>query len=172
MLNVLIVEDDAKTAREIAAALADHGARTTHAATGIEAIQRARTTAFDAIILDRMLPGGLEGLEVLAMLRGTGVITPVLILSALSAVNDRVRGLRAGGNDYLTKPFDFLELTARIDALTRRPVDLQRQSTELTVGDLNLDLISRSVRRGGQPIELLPREFTLCGISCTNRARS
>ena len=161
MLNILIVEDDAKTAREIAAALADHGARTMHAATGIEAIQRARATAFDAIILDRMLAGGLNGLEVLAMLRGTGVETPVLILSALSAVTDRVRGLRAGGNDYLTKPFDFLELTARIDALTRRPVEGQRQSTELTVGDLNLDLINRSVRRGGVLIELLPREFTL-----------
>lgn len=160
-LSVLIVEDDAKTAREIAAALADHGARTAHAATGVEAIQRARATAFDAIILDRMLPGGLEGLDVLAALRGTGVTTPVLILSALSEVTDRVRGLRAGGNDYLTKPFDFLELTARIDALTRKPADGAHQVVELVVGDLHLDLLTRSVRRGGVPIELLPREFQL-----------
>ncbi len=146
MLDILIVEDDPKTAREIAAALADHGARTAHAATGVEAIQRARAGTFDAIILDRMLPGGLEGLDVLAALRGAGVATPVLILSALSAVTDRVRGLRAGGNDYLTKPFDFLELTARVDALTRRPADVSQQIVELVVGDLHLDLIGRTAR--------------------------
>lgn len=161
MLNVLVVEDDPKTAREIAAALVDHGARATMAGTGMEAIQRARGTAYDVIILDRMLPGGLEGLDVLAMLRGSGVTTPVLILSALSAVTDRVRGLRAGGNDYLTKPFDFLELTARVDALTRTAGDVPHQPTELIVGDLHLDLINRSARRGGEAIDLLPREFLL-----------
>ena len=108
MTEILIVEDDARTSREIAAALVDHGLRTAHAATGIEALQKARANNYDAIILDRMLPGGLEGLEVLAALRGNGVTTPVLILSALSAVTHRVRWLRAGGDDYLTKPHDFL----------------------------------------------------------------
>jgi two-component system OmpR family response regulator len=160
--EILIVEDDARTAREIAAALADHGLRTAHAATGIEALQKARVNNYDAIILDRMLPGGLEGLEVLAALRGNGVATPVLILSALSAVTDRVRGLRAGGDDYLTKPFDFLELTARVDALTRRPTaGVGRQEIELLVGNLHMDLITRSVRRAGRTIDLLPREYML-----------
>jgi DNA-binding response OmpR family regulator len=162
MTDILVVEDDARTAREIVAALVDHGLRTAHAATGIEALQKARATNYDAIILDRMLPGGLEGLEVLAALRGNGVTTPVLILSALSAVTDRVRGLRAGGDDYLTKPFDFLELTARVDALIRRPsAGVGRQEVELLVGDLHMDLITRSVRRVGRPIELLPREYML-----------
>lgn len=161
MTQVLIVEDDIRTAREIAAALVDHGLRTVHAATGVEAVQKARVTRYDAIILDRMLPGGLEGLEVLAALRGTGITTPVLILSALSAVTDRVRGLRAGGDDYLTKPFDFLELTARVDALTRRPTSVGRQEVELIAGDLHMDLITRTVRRAGRPIELLPREYML-----------
>ena len=161
MTQVLIVEDDIRTAREIAAALVDHGLRTAHAATGVEAVQKARVTHYDAIILDRMLPGGLEGLEVLAILRGTGITTPVLILSALSAVTDRVRGLRAGGDDYLTKPFDFLELTARVDALTRRPTSVGRQEVELIAGDLHMDLVTRNVRRAGRPIELLPREYML-----------
>jgi two-component system OmpR family response regulator len=161
MMQVLIVEDDARTAREIAAALVDHGLRTAHAATGVEAVQKARAMHYDAIILDRMLPGGLEGLEVLAALRGTGVTTPVLILSALSAVTDRVRGLRAGGDDYLTKPFDFLELTARVDALIRRPTSVGRQEVELIAGDLHMDLITRTVRRVGRSIELLPREYML-----------
>lgn len=161
-LDILIVEDDATTAREIAAALDDHGARTSHAGTGVEAIQKARTNHYDAIILDRMLPGGIEGLEVVGALRGAGVSTPVLILSALSAVTDRVRGLRAGGNDYLVKPFDFLELTARIDALTRKPVGgVARQDVELVVGDVHMDLIARTVRRAGREVELLPREFAL-----------
>ena len=162
MTQILIVEDDARTAREIAAALVDHGLGASHAATGVEAIQKARSTPYDAIILDRMLAGGLEGLEVLAALRGTGVTTPVLILSALSGVTDRVRGLRAGGDDYLTKPFDFLELTARIDALIRRPAGgAGHKEIELVVGDLHLDMITRTVRRAGRTIDLLPREYAL-----------
>ncbi len=173
MASILIVEDDSRTAREIAAALTDHGLRTERAATGIEAIQKARAATYDAIILDRMLPGGLEGLEVLAALRGTGVTTPVLILSALSAVTDRVRGLRAGGDDYLTKPFDFLELTARIDALTRRPhANAGRHDVEIVVGDLHIDLISRVARRAGRPIDLLPREFSLLKHFMQNPGRA
>lgn len=105
---------------------------------------------------------GLEGLEVFAALRGTGNITPVMVLSALSDVTDRVRGLRAGGDDYLTKPFDFLELTARVNALIRCPhATGGRQEAEIVVGDLHIDLISRAVRRAGRPFDLLPREFSL-----------
>lgn len=162
MPDILIVEDDSKTAREIAAALADSGMGSGHAGTGVEAIAKARSSHYDAIILDRMLPGGLNGLEVLAALRGTGVTTPVLFLSALSAVSDRVRGLRAGGDDYLTKPFDFLELTARVDALVRRHAqDVPVPEVELTIGDLHIDLLMRTVRRAGIEIELLPREYQL-----------
>ena len=162
MPDILIVEDDSKTAREIAAALADSGMSCGHAGTGVEAIAKARSSHYDAIILDRMLPGGLNGLEVLAALRGTGVTTPVLFLSALSAVSDRVRGLRAGGDDYLTKPFDFVELTARVDALLRRHAqDVQPPEVELTIGDLHIDLLARTVRRSGVEIDLLPREYQL-----------
>lgn len=162
MPDILIVEDDNKTAREIAAALADSGMGSGHAGTGVEAIAKARSSHYDAIILDRMLPGGLNGLEVLAALRGTGVTTPVLFLSALSAVSDRVRGLRAGGDDYLTKPFDFLELTARVDALVRRHAqDVPVPEVELTIGDLHINLLMRTVRRAGIEIELLPREYQL-----------
>jgi DNA-binding response OmpR family regulator len=162
MVKILIVEDDIKTAREIGAALFDHGMDSAHVIDGIEAVRHARTARYDAIILDRMLPGDLNGLEVLAALRGTGVDTPVLILSALSAVSDRVRGLRTGGDDYLTKPFDFVELTARVDALIRRrgSPSLARDM-ELSVGDIHLDLLRRKASRGGTEIDLLPREFQL-----------
>jgi len=162
MAHILIVEDDIKTAREIGAALADHGMRCSHVMNGVEAIREAKTARYDVIVLDRMLPGDLNGLEVLAALRGTGVSTPVLILSALSAVSDRVRGLRTGGDDYLTKPFDFVELTARIDALIRRRGSAPgSQDMELSVGDLHLDLFRRKVSRAGRGIELLPREYQL-----------
>ena len=160
--SILIVEDDCKTAREIAAALSDNGLQSALVQSGVEAVAEARKSQYSAIILDRMLPGGLSGLEVLAALRGTGVTTPVLILSALSAVSDRVRGLRAGGDDYLTKPFDFLELTARVDALIRRhATDAPAPEVELAIGDLHIDLLARTVRREGQTINLLPREYRL-----------
>lgn len=163
MADVLIVEDDRATAREIAVALSDQGMRSSHAETGVAAIEMARSNHYDVIILDRMLPGGLNGLEVLAALRGTSVTTPVLFLSALSAVSDRVRGLRAGGDDYLTKPFDYLELTARVDALARRPTAAPSSALEVerNVGDLHMDLLNRRVWRSGQEIMLLPREFAL-----------
>lgn len=162
MAQILIVEDDPVTAREIAAALSDEGMRSSHALTGVEAVSMARSQRYDVIILDRMLPGGLNGLEVLAALRGTAVTTPVLFLSALSAVSDRVRGLRAGGDDYLTKPFDYVELTARVDALARRPVaSVAMSDVELSVGELHMDLLTRRVRRNGKDIPLLPREYAL-----------
>ena len=120
MTRVLVVEDDAQTAAEIAAALGDHGFEVECAYTGQDALDRAVADRYSAIVLDRMLPGGIDGLTVLSTLRGLSVDAPVLILSALSAVDERVRGLRAGGDDYLTKPFESLELTARIEVLLRR----------------------------------------------------
>src|SRR6202048_2801566 len=120
MARVLVVEDDVQTAAEIAAALGDSGFDVDCAHTGREGLLKAGADTHEAIVLDRMLPGGERGLTVLSTLRTVGVAAPLLILSALSAVDERVRGLRAGGDDYLTKPFEFLELTARLDALMRR----------------------------------------------------
>jgi two-component system OmpR family response regulator len=160
MTRVLIVEDDPQTAHEIQAALGDHGFAFDHAATGREGLLKAAGEPFDAIVLDRMLPGGLDGLGVLSTLRAAGVDAPVLILSALSGVDERVRGLRAGGDDYLTKPFDFLELTARLDVLLRHQSAPQRE-TVLRTGKLEMDLLTHGVRYAGRLIELLPREYRL-----------
>src|ERR1700744_1768711 len=120
MSKVLVIEDDQKTATEIAAALSDNGFDVACAFNGRDGLLKATAEKFDAVVLDRMLPGDLDGLGVLSTLRAVGVETPVLILSALSAVDERVRGLRAGGDDYLTKPFEDIELTARIEVLLRR----------------------------------------------------
>jgi DNA-binding response OmpR family regulator len=160
MTRVLIVEDDTQTAEEITAALVDHGFAVEHAGSGREGLLKAAAGGFDAIVLDRMLPGGLDGLGVLATLRTAGVDAPVLILSALSGVDERVRGLRAGGDDYLTKPFDFLELTARLDVLLRRQSAPQRDSI-LRAGKLEMDLLTHVVHYGGRLIELQPREYRL-----------
>ncbi|MGD0105319.1 MAG: response regulator transcription factor [Rhodopila sp.] len=160
MTRVLVVEDDPQTADEIKAALGDHGFEVQHAANGREGLLKAAADSYDAIVLDRMLPGGLDGLGLLATLRAAGVDAPVLILSALSGVDERVRGLRAGGDDYLTKPFDFLELTARLDVLLRRRSAPQRQTT-LRAGKLEMDLLTHAVRYAGRLIELLPREYRL-----------
>lgn len=160
MARILVVEDDTQTATEIVAALSDHGHTAVAVDNGRDGLLRASTEDFDAIVLDRMLPGGMDGIGVLAALRATGNEVPVLVLSALSAVDERVRGLKAGGDDYLTKPFEFLELTARIDVLLRRRTSLQRETT-LRVADLELDLLTHTVRRAGQPVDLLPRELRL-----------
>jgi DNA-binding response OmpR family regulator len=160
MSKVLVIEDDRQTAAEIAAALGDHGCDVECAHNGRDGLLKATTEKYDAIVLDRMLPGDLDGLGVLATLRTVGVETPVLILSALSAVDERVRGLRAGGDDYLTKPFEFVELTARLEALVRRRT-VAAPATALQVGDLHLDLLTRQVKRGGQAVELLAREYRL-----------
>lgn len=166
MTRVLVVEDDPRTAREIRAALNDHGFEVETAGNGRDGLLKAAAEPFDAIVLDRMLPGELDGLGMLATLRAAGIEAPVLILSALSAVDERVRGLRAGGDDYLTKPFDFLELTARLDVLLRRRTGPQRE-TSLRVGKLEMDLLTRTVRCGGKPVDLLPREFRL--LECLMR---
>jgi two-component system OmpR family response regulator len=160
MSNVLVVEDDRQTREEIVDALTDHGCCVDSAETGRDGLLLAVAGQYDAIVLDRMLAGGLEGLGMLAALRSAGVVTPVLILSALSAVDERVRGLRAGGDDYLTKPFEFIELTARLDALMRRR-DVPASVHEYQVGPLRLNLLTREVTCAGRPVALLPREYRL-----------
>jgi two-component system, OmpR family, response regulator len=158
MTKVLLIEDDSETAEEIAAELADRGFEVEWSANGIEGLDKARSSRPDAMIVDRLLPG-MDGLTVIEALRKEQVRTPVLVLSALGAVDDRVRGLRMGGDDYLTKPFALVELVARIEALLRRPAE--SRETTLRVGSLELDLIERTAKRGDRVIDLLPREFRL-----------
>src|SRR6202030_3907825 len=158
MVKVLLIEDDSETAEEITAELADRGFEVEWSANGIDGLDKARSLRPDAMIVDRLLPG-IDGLTIIEAPRKEQVRTPVLVLSALGAVDDRVRGLRMGGDDYLTKPFAVVELVARVEALLRRPVETRE--TMLRVGPLEIDLIERSARRGDRVIELLPREFRL-----------
>jgi two-component system, OmpR family, response regulator len=158
MRKVLLIEDDGELAEEIVAGLADHGFEVEWAPDGPEGLEMTRSLKPDALIVDRQLPG-LDGLEVIERLRRDHVAAPVLVLSALHAVEDRVRGLRAGGDDYLGKPFALIELVARLDALLRRPFDARE--TVLRVGALELDLIERTARRRNRRIKLLPREYSL-----------
>ncbi len=156
--TVLLIEDDKETAEEIGAELRERGYFVDWAANGIEGLDKARSGSFDALLVDRMLPG-MDGLTIIEALRRDSMCIPVLVLSALGAVDDRVRGLRAGGDDYLTKPFAMVELTARLEALLRRPAE--SRDTVLRVGPLELDLMERTARRGDRVIDLLPREFRL-----------
>lgn len=158
MPKLLLIEDDKETADEIRAELSDHGFKVSWAANGIEGLDKARSGEAEIIIVDRLLPG-VDGLTIIETLREEDIRTPVLFLSALGAVDERVRGLRAGGDDYLTKPFETVELLARIEALLRRPAE--NRDTVLRVGPLELDLIKRTARRGERTIDLLPREFRL-----------
>jgi two-component system OmpR family response regulator len=157
-MRVLLIEDDRETANEVIAELTDRGFEVDWAATGIEGLDKARGANADVMIVDRLLPG-VDGLTIIEAVRQDRIRTPVLVLSALGAVDDRVRGLRAGGDDYLTKPFAIVELVARIEALLRRPTE--SRDTILQVGPLELDLLSRTAKRGDRDIELLPREFRL-----------
>jgi two-component system, OmpR family, response regulator len=158
MSRVLLIEDDAETAREIIAELVDRGFAVDWAPTGVEGLDKARTGEADVMIVDRLLPG-VDGLTIIEVARQERISKPVLVLSALGAVDDRVRGLRAGGDDYLTKPFAILELIARVEALLRRPSE--NRDTMLRVGPLELHLLARAAKRGDRPIDLLPREFRL-----------
>jgi len=154
-----VVEDDADTADYILKGLREEGFTAEHAADGRDGLYLASASDFDAIVMDRMVPS-MDGLSVVKALRAAGVETPILILSALSHLDERVKGLRAGGDDYLTKPFGFSELSARLENLMRRgkskPVE-----TQLSCGELQMDLLSRKVTRGGRTLELLPREQKL-----------
>ena len=162
-MRVLVVEDDRAVAGFIVKGLREAGHQAEHVETGRDALVRLGAEPFDAMVLDRMLPGGMDGLHALEALRADGNHTPVLVLSALSQVDERVRGLRAGGDDYLAKPFAFAELLARVEALARRGRTgaAPAERTRLRVGDLELDLLARTAYRQGQRLDLLPREFKL-----------
>ncbi|KIL99411.1 response regulator in two-component regulatory system with PhoQ [Paramagnetospirillum magnetotacticum MS-1] len=158
-MRILLIEDDSEAAAYMAKGLREAGHVIDHAATGTDGLFLATSERWDAMIIDRMLPG-LDGLSIIQALRAAGNTTPVLVLSALGKVDDRVRGLKAGGDDYLVKPYAFAELLARIEALSRR-VSSTQPETRLKVEDLEMDLLARAVTRGGQEIDLQPREFRL-----------
>jgi two-component system OmpR family response regulator len=156
--HILLIEDDAGTATEIALELTASGYRVTHRGRISESLAAARIGDADLLIVDRQLPDG-EGLDLIAQLRAEDCRTPALVLSALGSLDDRVRGLRAGGDDYLPKPFALLELVARVEALLRRPNETR--DTRLIAGPLDLDLLAGTGTRAGRSLELLPRELKL-----------
>ncbi len=155
-MRILVIEDDREAAAYLTRGLSERGHVVDLAGEGREGLERASQGSFDAMVIDRMLPG-LDGLSIIAALRAANIHTPVLVLSAMGDVEDRVTGLKAGCDDYLSKPFAFSELLARLEALTRRAT----AETRLKLADLEMDLLSRVVTRGGQVIDLLPREFRL-----------
>jgi two-component system OmpR family response regulator len=158
-MNLLLIEDDRETAHYLARALTDAGHAVRHAADGREGLLLAADAVYDVIVLDRLLPE-IDGLAVLRTLRGARVRTPVLLLTALDSIDDRVQGLDAGADDYLVKPFAFVELMARVNALARRPPTAD-VVTVLRVADLHVDLIKRTVVRANMRVDLQPREFQL-----------
>jgi two-component system, OmpR family, response regulator len=159
-VKILVVEDNERVARFVTRGLRESGHTVDHAANGRDGLFLAASERFDVIVLDRMLPGNIDGLAIIEALRKAGNRTPILILSALDGVDERIRGLRSGGDDYLTKPFAFGELLARVDALSRRSGEVEAQRT-LQVADLRMDVLSRRVTRGNRAITLQPREFKL-----------
>ncbi|MBN9279071.1 MAG: response regulator transcription factor [Hyphomicrobium sp.] len=158
-MKILVIEDDRETGEFIKNGLEEAGHVVDLAATGRDGLFLAAGEPFDIIIADRRLPG-IDGLSIVKTIRASGIKTPVLFLTTMSGVGDRVEGLEAGADDYLVKPFAFAELTARVNALSRRP-PMAAVETVLHVGDLEMDLISRKVQRGGREIDLQPREFRL-----------
>jgi two-component system OmpR family response regulator len=159
-MKVLLVEDNERVTQFVVKGLQEAGHTADHAPNGRDGMFLAASEPYDVIIMDRMLPGEIDGLAIIEALRNSGKRTPILILSALSEVDERIRGLRAGGDDYLTKPFAFGELLARIDALTRRAQGENAQ-TRLEVADLRVDLLTRKVTRGNRSVTLQPRDFKL-----------
>jgi len=158
-MHILLIEDDKDAAAYLIKGLKESGHVTDHASDGEEGLNMALDSNFDVLIVDRMLPK-IEGLTLIQELRKEGNDTPILVLSALGEVDERVKGLKFGADDYLSKPFSFSELLARIEALSRR-TQPESSSTSLEVGDLSIDLLSREVHREGQKIELQPREYRL-----------
>ena len=167
--RILVVEDDAEAAGQLAEELTTSGYKVDLAATGNEALRLGSVSDYAVITIDRMLPD-VDGITVMRQLREAGTAAPFLIISALGEVDERVRGLRAGGDDYLVKPFSFVELLARIEALGRRS-DVIAKETILRVGDLAIDLIDRTASRSGNEIDLLPREFQLLEYLVRNEGR-
>ncbi|MEM8749432.1 MAG: response regulator transcription factor [Pseudomonadota bacterium] len=168
-LEILLVEDDIEQARHLVASLEEQGHSVTHVENGIVGLRHASTARFDVLIVDRMLPG-LDGLSLIEKMRADSVTTPTLILSALGQVDDRVKGLRAGGDDYVTKPYSFPELLARVEVLARRR-DAPNSDTTLKCGDLVLDRINHVAVRDGQKITLQPREYRLLEYLMRNAGR-
>lgn len=158
-MHILLIEDDSGVADYIGRGLRENRHSVEHVASGLDGLQRGRAGTFDALIVDRMLPG-MDGLQVIEELRRDGNKVPVLILSALGDVDDRVNGLRAGGDDYLVKPFAFAELMARLEAILRRQ-QTSSYETRLKVADLEMDMLSHRVSRAGQVLNLQPREYKL-----------
>lgn len=158
-MRILLIEDDQEAAAYLAKGLREAGSTVDHAANGTDGLFLATSERYDVMVVDRMLPG-LDGLTIIQTIRSAGNTTPVLILSALGKVDDRVRGLKAGGDDYLVKPYAFAELLARLEALGRRSTGNQ-PDTRLKVEDLEMDLLARTVSRAGRDIDLQPREFRL-----------
>jgi two-component system OmpR family response regulator len=167
--HILVVEDDQETAGQLLESLTANGYQVNLAANGSHALSLGLSGHYTVITIDRMLPD-TDGIAVMRSLREQGIVTPVLIISALGEIDDRVRGLRAGGDDYLTKPFSFVELLARVEALARRS-DTVIKETVLRVGDLALDLVSRTATRRGRDISLLPGEFQLLEYLVRNEDR-
>jgi two-component system, OmpR family, response regulator len=167
--RILVVEDDPETAGQLVESLKSSGYQVDLAATGGDALTCGRANDYAVVAIDRMLPD-IDGIAVMRRLRSEGVATPFLIVSALGEVDDRVRGLRAGGDDYLVKPFSFVELLARVEALGRRS-DTVVKETILRVGDLAVDLVSRTASRRGKDIFLFPREFQLLEYLVRNEGR-
>jgi len=164
------VEDDIQAAQYLVKGLSENGHTVDHEADGKSGLFMALENSYDVIIMDRMLPN-LDGLSAIKTIRASGNTTPVMILSALGEVDDRVHGLRAGGDDYLVKPFAFAELLARLDVLSRRQGDIKQPETALKVADLEMDLLSHSVKRAGQNIDLQPREFRLLEYLMRNQGQ-
>ena len=158
-VKVLLIEDDAETAAYIVRGLNEHGHSVEHRASAREGLIEGGSRHYDVMIVDRMLPG-MDGLSVVKMLRSEGVKTPILFLTTMAGIDDRVEGLNAGGDDYLVKPFSFFELVARLNALMRRP-PLAEAQTVLRVADLEMDLLKRRVTRAGTPVDLQQKEFML-----------
>jgi two-component system OmpR family response regulator len=159
-MKLLIVEDNERVTEFLRKGLREAGHTTDHAGNGRDGMYLAASEPYDVVIMDRMLPGGIDGLTIIEALRRGGSKVPILILSALSDVDDRINGLKSGGDDYLVKPFAFGELLARLDALVRRSQDVST-STSLTLGDLTMDMLAHKVNRAGRAIVLQPREFKL-----------
>lgn len=167
-MKILLIEDDPETADHIGHALRAYGHEVEKSRTGPEGLVRARGGQYAALIVDRMLPG-LDGLSLVKQLRQEGCRDPVLFLTTMSGIDDRVAGLKHGGDDYLSKPFALAELVARIEAITRRGD--ARAVTTLRSGDLEMDLLRRSVHRAGRPVELQPQEFKLLEYMLRNAGR-
>ena len=168
-MKILLVEDDNTTGNYITKGLASTGHTVDWVKDGREALAAGLDGGYDVAVVDRMIPG-LDGLNLVKSLRAASIRIPILFLTAMSGVDDRVEGLEAGGDDYLVKPFAFSELTARINALVRRP-PITTEKTRLRVGDLEMNLVTRTTSRGGQRIDLLPREFSLLELLMRNEGR-